>query len=67
MFYLVAAALLATAGIILVEAFFVGGFGGTILAVTTETAAWFIYFRLLGRLAWYCTDRARRRAEAEDD
>ena len=66
-FYLVAAALLATAGIILVEAFPSEAFWGTIIAVTAETAAWFIYFRLLGRLAWYCTDLARKRAEADDE
>jgi len=47
----------------LAEAYFVGGYGGAILATTTETAVWLIYFRLLGRLARYCTDLARRRAE----
>ena len=56
MFYLVAAALLVAAGICWWRRISSAAYWGTILAVIAETAAWFIYFRLLGRLAWYCTD-----------
>ena len=32
-------------------------FWGMIALAIALGAVWLIYFRLLGRLAWYCTDR----------
>ncbi len=57
-FYLATAALLAAAGAAFWAVGRAGAFlqtagGGLILA-----AVWVIYFRLLGRLAWYCADRS---------
>ncbi len=68
-FYLTSGALLAVGGIVTVAAFRLGGlpmlFASFLLAVV-----WFIYFRLLGRLAWYCADRmalAEPKSEPDDD
>jgi DNA-directed RNA polymerase subunit M/transcription elongation factor TFIIS len=63
-FYLSTAALLVVAAILSAEAFLAAGPSGIFGAAPILTAAWLIYCRMLGRLAWYCTDRARKRAEA---
>ncbi len=65
-FYLSAAALLFVAIGLSVQVFVAEGAWGIIVAAPLLTAAWFVYCRLLGRLAWYCTDRARKMAEAAE-
>jgi DNA-directed RNA polymerase subunit RPC12/RpoP len=64
-FYLTAAWLLAIAGVVAAAAFSAGAIFGGFAALAIESAVWLIYFRLLGRLAWYCTDRMRKRAESD--
>jgi hypothetical protein len=66
-FYLASAALLAATGAVAAIALGIGGLFGEFVAATTLTAAWFIYFRLLGRLAWYCADRMARDEPEEDE
>jgi hypothetical protein len=65
-FYLSTAILLAAAGIVVTAATSAGRFWGAIAANLTFTIVWLIYFRLLGRLAWYCADRTAQ-AEPEAD
>ncbi|MEN6407419.1 MAG: hypothetical protein ABFC77_13230 [Thermoguttaceae bacterium] len=40
---------------------------GMVAVTIVQVLGWFIYFRLLGRLGWYCADRAFRIAEAEEN
>ena len=63
-FYLTSAALLLMVGATATVGQWIGGLWGTIVAAATLAAGWLIYFRLLGRLAWYCADRT---AETEPD
>lgn len=71
-FYLSTALLLLAAASIVVLAIPAGGsgqlWGITAIAVVSvmSSLVWLIYFRLLGRLAWFCADRtAAAEAEAE--
>jgi hypothetical protein len=68
-FYLAAATLVAvTAAVTASASILIGGLFGEFVASMALVAAWLIYFRLLGRLGWYCADRtsrAARKAEAE--
>ena len=67
-FYLTSAALLAAIGVVMAVGVAVGGFLGTIGAMLILATGWLIYFRLLGRLAWYCEDRMNdAESEAEPD
>jgi hypothetical protein len=65
-FYLTSAALLAAGCLAAGAAAWIGGLSGTFVAAVATAAAWLIYFRLLGRLAWYCADRMAL-AEPEDE
>jgi len=69
-FYLFSAVLLLAVGVVERVVFFLGGFLGSIVLALSLTVVWLIYFRLLGRLAWHCADRAAREeieAELEED
>ncbi len=63
-FYFMTAMLLAAAGIVVLTIFAADSRYGLIAAAVALSLVWLIYFRLLGRLAWYCTDRS---AVAEPD
>jgi hypothetical protein len=65
-FYLSTAALLAATGALVATVFAGAGLWGRIAAVAIAVVVWLIYFRLLGRLAWYCTEHMSR-AEPEAD
>ncbi len=54
-FYLASAMLFGVAGIGLGFAFSAGLIWGSLLSSLILTVAWLVYFRLLGRLAWYFT------------
>lgn len=56
-FYFSTALLLLAAATIVVVALSIGGISGIAVAAVAVSAAWLVYFRLLGRLAWYCADR----------
>ena len=56
-FYL-ATAILLTAAPVAVAALSNINYLGTVIAGTTLALAWLIYFRLLGRLAWYCSEHS---------
>jgi DNA-directed RNA polymerase subunit M/transcription elongation factor TFIIS len=64
-FYLTSAILLGAAVTVMIGAVSASQLWVILVAVLPLTAIGLIYFRLLGRLAWYCTDRIRRAAEAE--
>lgn len=66
-FYLTSAVLLAAACGLTIVAFSAGMFLGTVLTAFIEVAAWLIYARLLGRLAWYCAERTRMGDPSDDD
>ena len=67
-FYLTAAALLLSAEAVSAMFFFVARSYVIFIAAPTQIVVWFIYFRLLGRLGWYCADRmARAEPEPESD
>ena len=72
-FYMTAAAMIVAVVALCWVASRVGVVAGVIVAAALETPAWIIYFRLLGRLAWVCADRAAfddleaELAEAGDD
>ncbi len=55
-FYLSTAALLSAAAALVMMVFADAGIWGSVAATVTVAAVWLIYFRLLGRLAWYCTE-----------
>jgi hypothetical protein len=63
-FYLSTAILLLAAATVLVLVFPGGGIVGIAVASVMSSLVWLIYFRLLGRLAWFCADRT---AAAEDE
>lgn len=65
-FYAASGVLVVSAGGLAVTAFLFGGTVGVVSGTTVLVVAWFIYFRLLGRLAWYCTDRTAA-AELEEE
>ena len=72
-FYMTSAAMIAATVAICWAASGAGRVFGVIVAAGIEPVVWIIYFRLLGRLAWVCADRAafadleRELAEANDD
>jgi len=57
-FYAASAALLAAAWGLEEVASRLNPFAGLMVVSVIQAVAWLIYFRLLGRLAWYCADRA---------
>jgi DNA-directed RNA polymerase subunit RPC12/RpoP len=59
-FYATIGLLLIANAIIDVIAFHLNQFAGIVVISLLQTVPWLIYFRLLGRLAWYCSDRAAR-------
>jgi hypothetical protein len=59
-FYATSAVLIAAVGSIDWLAFAVSPYVGDIVVSVTQAALWLIYFRLMGRLAWYCADRSTR-------
>ena len=65
-FYLASAMLFTAAGVVAIAATRVGGIATIVLVAILETAVWLIYFRLLGRLAWYCADRIEAETPEED-
>jgi len=71
-FYLSTAMLLLAAATLTVLAFPAGGggqlWGTTAIAVASvmSSVVWLIYFRLLGRLAWFCADRTAAAADAAE-
>jgi len=56
-FYAATAALLATVGVLEKVASYLNPFVGVMAVAVIQAVDWLIYFRLLGRLAWYCADR----------
>lgn len=69
-FYFSTALLLLATATIAALALSAGGIPGIAVAALAASAAWLAYFRLLGRLAWYCADRtaeADRERESDDD
>ena len=65
-FYFTSAALLTAVGAVTVGAGAVGGVLGIVGAMLVLAPGWLVYFRLLGRLAWYCADRMNY-AESEGE
>jgi hypothetical protein len=66
-FYLASALLLVAAGCSAAAALLgIENLLGAFLAAVVVAAAWLIYFRLLGRLAWYCAEHMPP-AEPEDE
>ena len=57
-FYVSTAIMLAAAGVLVTKVFLDAGLWGRIAATATVAVVWLIYFRLLGRLAWYCTEHS---------
>jgi len=57
-FYAASGVLVAVSAVVPCLASCVNVFVGAIVAAALQTAAWMIYSRLLGRLAWVCADRA---------
>ncbi len=66
-FYLAAVALLAAAGNVVLAVRRAGEFWGIIVSSPVIVIVWFIYFRLLGRLAWYCGEHGGVEVEADAD
>lgn len=67
-FYLTSALLLAITSVFDTIAAHINPIAGFFIISVTQSAAWLIYFRLLGRLAWYCSDKmAKADLEAELD
>ncbi len=61
LFYVLALAVALVAAALLAAAIGqVGGAAGLVATAVLPTAAWMIYFRLLGRLAWFCSGRWAR-------
>ena len=58
LFYLIALPTAAVLCVLVGAALARGGIGGAVPAGILLSAAWMIYFRLLGRLAWFCSGRA---------
>ena len=56
-FYFLTAVLAAAIVAIVIEAFDLGLLWGVIAMAIGLGVGWLIYFRMLGRLAWYCTER----------
>lgn len=65
-FYGTSTAMVAAAVAVMSLALWFGGLFGYLIAAIVWTFAWFIYFRLLGRLAWYCADRTNRDMPEEE-
>jgi DNA-directed RNA polymerase subunit RPC12/RpoP len=59
-FYLTSAVLFAAIACIDWLAFALDIYLGDIVMAMTQAIAWIVYFRLMGRLAWYCTCRSGR-------
>jgi DNA-directed RNA polymerase subunit RPC12/RpoP len=57
-FYVASAAVVAAASLAAFVAYRIGPIFGGVVAAALQSVAWMIYFRLVGRLAWYCADRA---------
>ncbi len=57
-FYLLSAAMLTVSAVLVLKTFSVSVLWGMIVGVTALALVWLFYFRLLGRLAWYCTDHS---------
>jgi DNA-directed RNA polymerase subunit RPC12/RpoP len=66
-FYATSAALVTAATLVSTAIVSAKGLDGMVIVAPILTVAGLIYFRLLGRLAWYCTDRTRRLAEAAEE
>jgi DNA-directed RNA polymerase subunit RPC12/RpoP len=66
-FYVAAVALLAAAVNVVLAVRPAGTFWQIIVASPVTVIVWFVYFRLLGRLAWYCAEHGEPEAEAEED
>jgi DNA-directed RNA polymerase subunit M/transcription elongation factor TFIIS len=64
-FYLVAALLLTVAGSVLRAVLPQQSTWAVAVVGASCTTAWLIYFRLLGRLAWYCSDLSRIQDDSE--
>ena len=57
-FYLTTAVLVAASAAVMAAALTAGMVVGTIVTGAVESVAWLIYFRMLGRLAWYCAEHS---------
>jgi DNA-directed RNA polymerase subunit M/transcription elongation factor TFIIS len=67
-FYVTSALLFAVTSIFDTIAAHINPIAGFCIVSVTQSAAWLIYFRLLGRLAWYCSDKtAKANFDAELD
>ena len=65
-FYLTSAMSLVIGAAVAAIGQWIGGLWGTAVTAVALAVGWLIYFRLLGRLAWYCADRTAV-AEPEDE
>ena len=66
-FYVATIALLAAAVNLVLAVRPAGTFWQITVASPVTVIVWFVYFRLLGRLAWYCTEHGEPEAGAEED
>ncbi len=64
-FHLATVALLAAAGNVMLAVWPAGESWRIIVASPVFVIVWFVYFRLLGRLAWYCAEHDRPEADAD--
>jgi hypothetical protein len=64
-FYLETAALTFAATLIIIATSQSHSLSNILLASVTATVAWLVYFRLLGRLALFCTDRMEKKAQQQ--
>ncbi|MCE5301952.1 MAG: hypothetical protein LLF97_02450 [Planctomycetaceae bacterium] len=66
-FYGLTAMLILDAVALTIVAYWIHPLAATVVAALVQVIGWFIYFRLLGRLGWYCADRSFRAAEAAEN
>lgn len=64
-FFIETAPLVIASGLLIVAALSAEPIWGILVAAPVVTYAWFVYFRLLGRLALYCTEHARKKDELD--
>jgi hypothetical protein len=65
-FYTASAMLWGAAILVNAVFYWLSGFVGSLVGGVVQTLSWIIYFRLIGRLAWYCADHAARE-DADDE
>jgi len=66
-FYFSTALLVLATATIAALALSAGGISGIAVTALAASVAWIVYFRLLGRLAWYCADRTAAAEHEPDD